>query len=350
MKNQNKKLVFNATVKEMKSDSSGFKVDVPFAGGVDIVQLKKGDKDPLFVTVEALSEQISVNKNLWTRRALESIAEQVNKKKPDAYLGHMKDEDRGYKTPESQTIWLGAKVEDLKGKSRLFIKGYVLPYAKSLKQYLKKSKAASKKVVVSVSGVAKKMWDSAKDAYNVEGFELESIDWSHPEMAGMKGPGYLSLTSEMKKKVRKMKYEDLTVEKLEEKRPDLVKEMVKASKETVSEMKKEVGKQEETVKEMKTELAGYRENEVNGYLDEKLTGEISHKPTRTIFRKLVVSEMNKVTKKEADKALDKVLNSDEGKALVTEMKRSTVVNPAKDNRKQKPSRKFLVVNKNLARR
>lgn len=346
------KFKINATVKEMKSSDDGFKVDVPFASGVDIKKIKEGDKDPLFVTVEAMNPQVSRNKNAWTLEAMKNVAKQVNENKPDAYLGHMKEEDRGYKAPESQTIWLGAKVKELEGKPRLFIKGYILPYAKSLKDYLKSAKAAGKKVAVSIYGQAEKAWDKAKEAYQVNNFDLESIDWTPAQFAGIDGLGKFALTSEMKKEIE-MKFEDLTAKKLSEKRPDLVKEiqesaksevvseMKKDSKKTTKEMTEKLDKKDETIKEMKSELSKYRRKEIDSYIDSKLSEEISNGSVKKVFQKLVVSEMDKTTKESADKAIKSVIGSEEGKALVKEMKRSSVVNPAKTPKKE--GRKYLKI-------
>jgi hypothetical protein len=120
------------TVAEMASKVNNLKIEVPFAQGVDIEKLIKGDKNPLFVTIEAVNDSVSKSKRRYTPEVIADIAKQINENKPDGYDGHLKDEDRAFVRPKSQTIWLGAIVKNIEGKARLFIKGYVFPYAKEL--------------------------------------------------------------------------------------------------------------------------------------------------------------------------------------------------------------------------
>lgn len=222
------KLAVPALVTEMSDKVDGFDVAVPFAQGVDIGEMTVGDDDPLFVTVEVMSPQISANKRHWTEDSLFEIAEQINKIRPNAYQGHIKEEDRAFSSPNPQTIWLGATVKRTKGALRLFAKGYVLPYADKLKTYLRSSKAAGKSVGVSVYGKAHQAWNNAKQAYDIRGFLLESIDWARSGSEGVKGTGYLELTSEMEGENSMDRLEvisTVTIDELKANNPDIVKEM-----------------------------------------------------------------------------------------------------------------------------
>jgi hypothetical protein len=69
-----------------------------------------------------------------------------------------------------------------------------------LKQYLKAAKASGKRVAVSVYGQAEQIWDNVKKTYDIQKFDLESIDWARPGSEGVVGSGYLSVASEMKEK------------------------------------------------------------------------------------------------------------------------------------------------------
>lgn len=180
------------------SEQTNKKFDVPIAPDVNIEELTKGDKDPMFVTIEALNDsKASRNNNYYDIKTLQSIAEQVNKLKPDAFQGHLEDKDRPYKNPESQTIWIGAKIFNIDGVNRLFIKGYVLPSAKQRRSYLKAAKAAGKAVFVSIYGRAKQLYDKAIQASRVVDIRLESIDWARAGGAGIDTLGFVNITREM---------------------------------------------------------------------------------------------------------------------------------------------------------
>jgi len=294
------KQILSAVLKEMADN-----IDV----GVDkniVSELIKDDKAPMFVTVEAANPQVSANGNVWDKKALFSIAEQVNTKKPDGYFGHLTEEERETKMPESQTLWLGATVKEIDGKDRLFIKGYVLPYANKLRTYLKKAIAIGKKVGVSVYGTANQIWDNSLNAKKIMNFDLESIDWARPGAEGMKTMGLVSVTSEMKEgKVDNDK---------------LLKELAEARK---------------TTKEMYNE---YIKNRIKNLVDNEAVGKF--------LIRLTISEMKgkEINKPNIDNAIDSVIDSDEGKTLIKEMcSRSSTISPATNNKINKKVRKYTTV-------
>jgi len=172
-----------AIVKEMNSDGMG-EIDVPVDKTI-ISELSDGDKDPMFVTIEVINEGVSRNGRAYDKHVIESLAEQINENKPDGFYGHLADDERHTKFPEPQTIWLGAKVLEVGGKTRLFAKGYILPEAKTLRSYLKKAKVAGKNVAVSVYGLAKVVKDKVKNISIVQDMTLESIDWARPGAEGV---------------------------------------------------------------------------------------------------------------------------------------------------------------------
>lgn len=322
-----------ALVMEMTADGVGT-IDVPVEDGL-IAKLIEGDKNPMFVTIEVINEGVSRNGRSYDKATINSLAEQINANRPDGYYGHLTDEERKTKFPEPQTIWIGAKVEEVGGKTRLFAKGYVLPEAKSLRSYLKKAKAASKNVAVSVYGLAQVVKDTVRNVQIVKSMSLESIDWARPGSEGVLNMGMFSVTAEMSDsnittegesmdKVEVLK--NATVDELKEHNPTVISEMITeavAEKETelntvVSEMTEvrtvlgltEDASAVETIKEMTERMQGFE-------LDEQLRVKVESPAARKVVKSLVIAEMHgDVTVTEA---VDKVLASETGQAVVKEM-------------------------------
>lgn len=164
--------------------------------GVDLAALTAGDEEPLFVTIEAVAETVSRNRRRYTAGVVRSIIEQVNERRPDGYAGHLRDEDRPFVAPQAETLWLGGVVQEIGGKLRGFVKGYVLPSAAERRDYLRRARAAGKRVAVSIYGTARGLVDAVERVFEVVEFELESIDWARPGAEGIVTSGAWSLTSE----------------------------------------------------------------------------------------------------------------------------------------------------------
>ena len=346
-------------IKEMNGDIESAKILVPMSDGVDISELVKGDKDPLFVTVEALNPQTSNNGRIWTEDMMHNVAEQIMSKKPDAYQGHLKEADRATSAPTAKTIWLGATVRQVSGKPRLFIKGYVLPYAQELKQYLKAAKASGKKVAVSVYGQAEQLWNKVKKAYDISKFDLESIDWARPGSEGVSGSGYLSIASEMKGELmeRKEIIQSVTLSEMTELNKGVVKEITdeveEKSKKTVSEMSDKLEKANDKIKaygkitpEVVSEMSGSYDKLMSKYVEDSVASKVDSKSVQSVAVRQVIAEMedNFRSKKLVDETIDKVVGSKEIKSIISEMaKNQTVINPGNDNRKQENERKYTKV-------
>lgn len=325
-----------AIVQEMSTDGLGA-IDVPVDKEL-IAQLSEGDKNPMFVTIEVINEGVSRNGRAYDKDTIESLAEQINSNKPDGYYGHLTDEERKTKFPEPQTIWIGAKTSEVGGKLRLFAKGYVLPEAKTLRSYLKKAKVAGKNIAVSVYGLAQVVKDTTRNVLLVKSMSLESIDWARPGSEGVLNMGLFSVTSEMtednsnieENKGATMKREDViktaTVDELKEFNPAVIGEMVtdavvatEAEFDSVvsemTEVKTTLGLTEDqsavdTIKEMSSKLTGYE-------LDEQLREKVESPTARKVVKQLVISEMSAGLS--VEEAVGKVLESETGKAVVTEM-------------------------------
>lgn len=358
----------SGTVSEMGTDKD-LKIDVPLAKGVDIEKLTEGDQSPMFVTIEALNTTVSRSNRRYTPEVIQEIARQINSIKPDAYEGHLAESERDTKRPKPQTIWLGAAVKEIEGKLRLFVKGYILPYAEELKQYLKAAKAAGKKVAVSIYGQAKQTWNDLIKAYDISDFHLESIDWARAGAEGVPTLGYLALTSEMRGEEltnREDIIKDLTLSEVEELNPTVVSEMKdklsQEIRETVqAELKADIDSElvtvkemlgvddkariSEVVKEMVGELAELRRKVADAYIDDSLEKRVQNKAARAILKGMIVKEMGSEYNLDViAEIVSNVIKSDEGKAIVAEMSEvKRVVTPTVDNRSQGGGRKYTVI-------
>lgn len=358
-----------ATISEMSPTMDGFKIEVPVASGVDVNKLVEGDKDPMFVTIEVVNEGVSRSGRRYSRSVVESIANQINELKPEAYEGHLKESDRATARPKPVTLWIGAVTKEVKGKLRTFAKGYVMPYASELKQYLKAAKASGKQVAVSVYGQAKAVWDSLEKVYDLSDFNLESIDWARSGAEGVPSLGYLHLASEMKGDdimTREEIIKDLKSGELDQFNPKLVSEMREETrKDLESNIKKRLERElaSETaviaeqlgakdsdgalkvISEMQTELQALRRTVGESIIDNALIEKVPNKRARTIIRSLIISEMrDNFSKDNVVEVSGKVLRSEETKAIIKEMTTfATTISPVEDNKNKEPGRRFTVV-------
>jgi hypothetical protein len=332
-------------VSEMKSGVPD-SVKVPLAKGVELKTLTEGDKNPMFVTLEALVEGESKNGRYYDRETIVSVAEQINQLKPDGYEGHLKDEDRAFKSPQAKTIWVGAKVYEIDDKAHLFVKGYVLPYAKELKTYLRAAKAAAKRVSVSIYGTAKTVFDRVKNVKKIIDFQLESLDWARSGSAGIQTLGYLSIAREMKDDEPDSR---TILEMFESVRSEVAEKLkgefsgnTSQELETIREMVGD-GEVVEVVREMKARLESLERevavSEVNRLLREK----ISSLTTRKLLHTLIVAETKNTlfTKEAAKSIVERVLTSDNGRLIIRETAGKEIA-PRYDN-SAKQKRRFTKI-------
>lgn len=336
-----------ATIAEMAGDINKMTIDVPVSSKVDVAALIEGDDNPLFVVVEALNEGVSRNKINYTADVIREIAAQVNEKIPDAYEGHIREEDQPYAKPESKTLWIGATVKEIQGKIRMFIKGYVLPEAKGFKSYLSKAKAVNKKVAVSIYGKAMQEWNQVKKHYDIlpATFNLESIDWARSGSEGVPGLGYLRLTKEMDagENSRIELIQDLKTSELQEFNPTIISEMRSSMADEVREEVRSqvVSEMASTISRQQEEIEQLRKSEVNTYIDTKL-GKLE-KHAQGVVKRIVIAEMSSVdyTKENATIIIEKVIKSDEVKQVL-EMSNVKVPEFREDNR-GKQGRAYTII-------
>jgi hypothetical protein len=347
---------YEAVVQEMSSDGSDQLVPV----NAELLQrVSEDDTAPVFVTIEVLNEGTSRNKRRWTKEHLQNVCEQINRKHPDGYRGHISIQERSTKAPEAETIWLGAVVKEVDGKARLIAKGYVLPYATKLRQYLKSAKAAGKNVAVSVYGTAAQ---AAKDAAGYilpNGFNLESIDWARPGSEGVVNSGLFQVTAEMTDGSTKHKEDIVDREQtiksakkseLEELNPTVISEITdeatqgkEAELQTVvaemDEVTNALGLDDDSDKKPAEVIAEMRSQLNEERLENQLRSKVKNAEARKSIKHLVVAEMN--DGKGVDEAMTAALESPEGKNIIAEMLDAPpVVNPRIDRPGQIAQRRF----------
>lgn len=341
--------LFQATVAEMSNDLSG-SIDI----NVDESKIKpilERDKNPMFVTLMIAREGVSKNRRNYTPEVIESIAEQINKKHPDAYSGHMTDAERATKNPDVETIWLGAVVKEIDGKKTLYAKGYVLPSATKRREYLETAKALGKNVAVSIYGTAKEaVYNAQLKAYDVKELVLESVDWARSGSEGIENDGTLILASEMVNYKENKENNDMdkvtaikeaTISEMQEHNPDLVSE-IQNGVEAVAEMsavREALGVDEKT--DVKATISEMAQKIRNHELSDEINARVKAPAARPIIKQMVLSEMtDEVSVKET---VEKVLQSDDAKAIIKETAGAPKVQPKSDNKSSATAKKYTKV-------
>lgn len=296
------------------------------------------DPDPMFVTIQVLQEGKSSgnSKRFYPRETVLDICRQINEEKPEGYAGHLSEAERMTKVPDTETIWLGAIAKEVNGRMTVFAKGYVLPEAKNRRSVLKRAKAIGRKVAVSIYGECTQRWDAAKKHFQMLDYDLETIDWTRGnKSAGFPNQGDFVLSPEMsERKVDMNKIEALQTATAEELRehvaPEVVAEMIaadealQADRTVASEMRETFGGKDakEVVAEM-AELRSKTESLAAELLDRDVDAELKQtvksSAARSFLKRSVVAEMREDADLTPQAAVEKVLKSDEGKAVVAEM-------------------------------
>jgi len=276
-----------------------------------VSEIVQGDENPLFATF-VIESGWSKTKRYWTPEVLDSIREQVNGASEPVvgYMGHIKPEDDSFSFPEIQLQWVKAGLQTSSDRTKLLVKGYVLPGTKA-RDYL------ARKLVRTISVSGKALLERIQGGVSVKDFDLQSIDLSRPGRAGMK-TALVSLTSEMESgEVKPEEIAALTENELRAHNPTLVKtieDTVKAPLETkVSEMESEVEEAKPTVdlmaeirkalkldeggdvlaalSEIKEKAVQAAKSAKDRMFDEVLEKKFKNENTRTLVKRLLVSEM-----------------------------------------------------------
>jgi hypothetical protein len=152
--------------------------DVPLAPDVNVAELTASDSSPLYVTLPlGKVGQVSRNGRKYPRAAMESIVSAIMTRKVPGQKGHMRDEDRPYEFETPPVLWLGAKLES---DGTVWGKGYVMPFANDVRDYVRAVKAANGRMATSIYGTGSQDSDGT-----VTDLTIESIDLVDPSRAGV---------------------------------------------------------------------------------------------------------------------------------------------------------------------
>lgn len=169
---------FHGTVSEMGAAeiASDIRIDP-----VRLEKIKARDNDPKFlvVEIEETPHGNGTSKAEWPGSIIRSIAEQVNKKRPVGYRGHIPDDQDKTSFPPVQAVWLAATVVERGNKTIARVKGYLMPNAE-MRDYVELEAVDG----VSVRGDAT-MSRKKGGGWSIKNFNLESIDFSRKGRAGM---------------------------------------------------------------------------------------------------------------------------------------------------------------------
>ena len=319
-----------------------------------VQKLLARDSDPMFVTIQVAREGVSKNGKNYTAETMQEIADQINQKQPDGYKGHLTDIERETKAPDPETIWLGAKVmKDKDGRTAVYAKGYVMPYAKKRRAILQTANDLGKNLAVSIFGGAKKaVYNANQKAYDIVGIVVDSVDWARPGSEGIPNDGTLVLTSEMHKTTkpkegiemtREEVIKDLKKEEIAEHNPTLLAEMESDAKTGLIPLSEMTALGVEKVEEVSPKLAEMTK-ELNGFrLNSEIDSRVVAKAARPVIKKMALAEM-KQGESVAD-TVGRVLQSDQAKVIIKEMTGTPKVNPTNDDKSQPTARKFSKVTK-----
>ena len=342
MKTRTGYAVLDAHITEMDSSSSN---DLVPLDAQLISAVSEGDSDPLFLTMQILSEGISKNKRNYSRELVQQVADSINSNRPNGYQGHLSSEERKTKAPDPLVMWLGASSKEENGKQVVYARGYVMPYASKFKTYLRKAKALGKNVAMSIQGTAEKaVYNAQAKAYDLQGFVLDSVDFARDGSEGVANNGTLILTSEMvdennnegEKTVNKVEVlKETTVSEMQEHNPALISEIESMATATlVSEMTsitELVGdKPLEAIAEMQDGLK-------KAQLSSELSTKVKASGARPVIEGMILSEMKSDTEnKTVSEMVDSVLRSPDAVAVLEQF---TSTEPRVSGSRQKPEAK-----------
>lgn len=229
--------ILDIPISEMTEDMSAV---IPLDPDLVASLIEGDDKDIKFrFPIIRVESGVSKNKFEWTPEQLVDIAEQVNTKQPNGYLGHIKPDEERYAFPMPQTRWLKAVTKEEGGKTVLYVKGFNIP-DEPIRKYIKT------KAVDSTSWHGKAAVQHLKGGVQrVVEFALESIDWSRKGKSAMSAKLVTVAAEQEGKEETDVELSKVTVAEIEAENPNLV---VLIKSEARAEADKEIAEMEEKVK------------------------------------------------------------------------------------------------------
>lgn len=222
--------------------------DVPLAPGVDLERLKKSDSEPFFVTLPLVKVGgRSGNGFTWQEPDVRRVVEEINQKKPEGGVGHIKPEDRATHYEMPKLRWVGAIIVD--GQS--YGKAYIPKYASEVREFFTNADAVGARVGTSVYGV--------RGEKGLADMTLEKIDLGHPDRVGSKDSAAIpKITSEIQDKQDEQdkRTEDDDVEANDKLVAELERQRDTANA-TVAELQGKLGSHDTIVAELDQQKADY---------------------------------------------------------------------------------------------
>ena len=286
-----------STVAEMGDASAEIGPDIPM-DATAVAKIRSQDNDPRFIVVEIEETQRSGAGRIWPGEIIRSIAEQVNKKLPVGYLGHIAEKDIGTAFPEVQAMWLGAVVQHKAGKMVARVKGYLLPDSKA-RRY------AEIGAIDGVSVYGDSTMTREKGGLLVRNFIMESIDFARKGRSGMPAR-IIAVTSEMEEggKVEAKDIAALDEDELRSHNPLLVAEIERKVKEP---LETQIGEQAAAAEAVQPTISAFED------ICKRLGIEEGQNPVDAVVRLMerVEGAAKEHVKTLVDKAIKKVAGKDE---------------------------------------
>jgi hypothetical protein len=159
---------------------------VPFAPGVEADQFNP--KEDMFVTLPILRVGATSRNGLtWNRAAVERVVSQINTKRVEGNLGHIKPEDRSTRYDLPSLRWVGAMIAD---DGTAYAKAYIPKYADAVREYFRDAKRTNARVGTSVYGLRGKQ--------GLEDMNLEDLDIGHSDRVSLEDSAAIpKITSEI---------------------------------------------------------------------------------------------------------------------------------------------------------
>lgn len=280
--------------------------DVPIADGVDVEAIRRRDADAVFVSLPiAEIGAISDNGLLYDEALVDSIAEQINTRRPGGIFGHLKDEDRKTSFPLPAGLWIGAK---LFGQT-LWAKSYIPPSA--AREYVLNLKEVGGELATSIYGKGK--YEKVRDGVRrLTNFKLESLDFAPPSRAALGLGAIPHVTAEM----TNQEGEEMTVDKAQviaeltvadipaSIRDAIVAEATKQdeTQATIAELTSTVTAKDQLISELNKQVDGFRLEGLNRLIDTQIAeltawnvtdeeGKTALQTLRDLFRNQIVTRL-----------------------------------------------------------
>jgi hypothetical protein len=181
-------IALGASVAEFTGDFP--QIDVP--ADINIAELEDDGSKPFFVTLPIIPHigQVSGNGLLYDDALANSIAEQINAKRPGANFGHLAKDERATAFPHPKAFWVASK----RVGDTLWAKAYV-PVSEA-RQHLRNLMKVGGRIGTSIFGGGD-FEEVTKGVKRLTNFVLETIDFAPPERAALGYGAPVMVTAEM---------------------------------------------------------------------------------------------------------------------------------------------------------